>query len=289
VESLTRQFLVLATIAMSPPSKNGQSPDHDEGSFSYDSRISTAEQLAYWAQMTPDNDGMLGGYPQVSRVDVQFSLNFIRKLLRTHPLGREKSKHAFRTCLETGAGIGRVTRNLLAPLCERIDVIEPMEKFTAVLTAEDSSLVKSGQLRRVWNVPLQEWTAESVPAYEVLTGSESSGLTGGAEGEGEKYDLIYNQWCLNHLSARDLVAYFREIIPLLAPQGWILVKENISSAPAGEDMFWEEDSSVTRSDANFRACFEEAGLVVVRTQLQTGFPKVLLSVRMYALRPVAEA
>lgn len=270
-----------------------------------DALISTAEQREYWAQQSVDDNGMLGGYAHISRVDVQFSRNFLSKLRRLHPSPSTRStsqttrKYPFRYCVEVGAGIGRVTRNLLASMCEKIDIVEPMETFTATLTAPDSPLVKSGQLQRVYNVPLQEWTAGSISSYDAASMEPADPASDvnerksstpmdedTVEHEG-RYDLIWNQWCLNYLSSPDLVRYFKSLIPLLAPDGWIIVKENISTAEGGGDMFWEEDSSVTRSDRHFRACFEEAGLVIVRTQLQTGFPKELLPVRTYALRPAS--
>ncbi|KIW23371.1 uncharacterized protein PV07_11577 [Cladophialophora immunda] len=273
-----------------------------QGQTENDARMSTAEQLEFWAQQSVDDNGMLGGFAHVSRVDIQFSRNFLAKLRRLHPTstqqklssagstGQQTTKFAFRHCLESGAGIGRVTLNLLAFVCERIDIIEPIERFTATLTLPDSPLVRSGQLRRVYNVPLQDWTAESMPSYDaakaVSADSTSDVEESTIEQEG-RYDLIWNQWCLNFLSSPDLVRYLRSLIPLLAPDGWIIVKDNISTAAGGADMFWEEDSSVTRSDRHFRACFEQAGLTVVRTQLQTGFPKKLLPLRMYALRPVS--
>ncbi|OAG40468.1 hypothetical protein AYO21_05368 [Fonsecaea monophora] len=276
-----------------------------------DARVSTAAQLEYWGKQSADDNGMLGGFPHLSRVDMQFSRNFLSKLHRLHPISGDKGptsddsvdrrtgQYAFRHCLESGAGIGRVTLNLLASLCEKIDIIEPVEKFTATLTAPGAPLVKSGQLQRVYNVPLQEWSAESIPSYDAANAvpadpisdadrwKPSTPLGEVTTGLGARYDLIWHQWCLDYLSSPDLIRYFRTLVPLLAPDGWIIVKENISNAADGEDMFWEEDKSVTHSDRNFRACFEQAGLKIVRTKLQTGFPKTLLPVRMYALRPAS--
>ena len=279
-----------------------------------DSQISTADQLTYWQNIDPDVNGMLGGFPQVSRIDVQFSRNFIHKLRRldaksgpmnTNPnqnnnkapaVGEPDNKqtYVFQHALEPGAGIGRVTLNLLALLCAKIDIIEPIEKFTAVLTAPDSPLVKQQQLTRVWNVPLQEWSAEIQPTYynDYSSAKDPTTSNGGSSVENmppPKYDLIFNQWCLNHLSFPSLVAYFKSLIPLLLlPNGWIIVKENLSTDAFGSDIFDAEDSSVTRSDGNWRGAFEEAGLKVVKTDLQTGFAKELglYPVRIYALRPL---
>ncbi|EHY59417.1 hypothetical protein HRR83_001309 [Exophiala dermatitidis] len=259
-----------------------------------DSNISVPNQVAYWSAITPTVDGMLGGFPQVSRIDIQFSRNFLRKLQRLDKTTRggastetpsNQHGYPFNHCLEPGAGIGRVTLNLLAGLCYKIDIIEPIKKFTDVLTAEDSPVVRSGQLQRVYNVPLQDWRPEMAPSYSAPGSDEETSST--TASQSSKYDLIYNQWCLNHLSMVDLVRYFTRLIPLLRPNGWIIVKENLSTDAFGNDIFDEEDSSVTRSDQNWRESFERAGLKLVKTEVQTGFPKELglYPVRMYALRP----
>lgn len=59
------------------------------------------------------------------------------------------------------------------------------------------------------------------------------------------------------------------------------MKENNCAADSVLD---EEDSSVTRSDGNFRALFGRAGLRVVATKLQKNFPAELYAVQMYALQ-----
>ena len=101
------------------------------------------------------------------------------------------------------------------------------------------------------------------------------------------YDLIWNQWCLGHLTDVQLVAYFQRCKDGLRKTGeaWIVVKENMSTEFRGRDVFDEEDSSVTRSDEKFRQLFKEAGLKIVATELQKGFPKELFPVRIYALKP----
>jgi len=284
-------------------------PDHSiksdiKNSSITDGQISIPDQVSYWQRISPDVTGMLGGFPRVSRIDIQFSRNFIQKLRRIDtkvghkphgqpghqstdpPTENDAKSFVFQHALEPGAGIGRLTLNLLAPLCAKIDIIEPIEKFTAVLTAPESPLIKDDQLVRVWNLPLQEWTADARPSFH-HPGSNQIQQDNIDKATQPTYDLIFNQWCLNHLSLASLVAYFKSIIPLLLPGGWIIVKENLSTDPLGADIFDPEDSSVSRSDANWRLAFDEAGLKIVKTELQTGFPKQLglLPVRIYALRP----
>ena len=67
--------------------------------------------------------------------------------------------------------------------------------------------------------------------------------------------------------------------------GWIVIKENLSTDKEGRDVFDEEDSSVTRTDEKWRMLFGEAGVKVLKTDLQRGFPRELYPVRFYALRP----
>lgn len=59
-----------------------------------------------------------------------------------------------------------------------------------------------------------------------------------------KYDLIWNQWCLGHLTDAQLMEYLKKCKGVLKEGGWIVVKENMSTS--GEDIFDDVDSSVTR-------------------------------------------
>ena len=66
----------------------------------------------------------------------------------------------------------------------------------------------------------------------------------------------------------------------------MVVKENLSTDPSGNNMYNELDSSVIRIDSKFKEIFNAAGIDVVKSEMQTGFPKQykLLPVKMYVLR-----
>lgn len=235
-----------------------------------DAAINQDHALRYWNSVSSDVNGMLGGFPQTTRIDLQGSSNFLTKLRRGNQRGVKQSLLPLRRVADCGAGIGRITKGLLFGVAEKVDVVEPVKKFTdefiASLTEEDKARVGE-----VHNLGLQDWVPEK-----------------GA------YDVIWNQWCLGHLTDDQLVAYLqrckdglRKRDPAVSDDtdSWIVVKENMSTNIYGDDIYDPEDSSVTRSDTNFRKIFRKAGLRLITTQEQKGFPKDLYPVRMYALKP----
>jgi len=227
-----------------------------------DALINPQAAIAYWSSVTTDNAGVLGGYPHVSRVDLQGSTTFLAKLRRkssVFPTSRLLSR-----TVDCGAGIGRVTKGVLVKVAEVVDVVEPVVQLTGVITegVEFGELRRLGKVGEVYNVGLEDWT----PRYA--------------------YPLIWTQWCLGQLNDEQLVDFFGRAKGGLEGGGWIVVKENMCTEESGEDLFDETDSSVTRTDRKFRSLFARAGLKIVATEVQRGMPKELYPVRSYALQPV---
>ncbi|TKA72664.1 hypothetical protein B0A49_05487 [Cryomyces minteri] len=216
----------------------------EQSAPSADASIDHAAAIKYWNGVTPTVNGMLGGYPQVSRIDLQGSKTFLAKLRlksSTHPKTKPLSR-----VVDCGAGIGRITVEVTDVITEGDDFRELREK---------------GRIGKVYNQGLEDWEPVNT------------------------YDLIWNQWCLGQLTDTQLVQYLLRSKTTLTKGGWIVVKENMSTDPAGKDIFDEEDNSVTRHDQSFMRLFSQAGLQVVATELQKGFPKALYPVRIYALQP----
>jgi protein N-terminal methyltransferase len=173
--------------------------------------------------------------------------------------------------------IGRITEGLLLLVSETVDIVEPIAKFSSALQGKDG-------VGEIFNVGLEDWSPSSA--------------------DESKYDLIWNQWCLGHLTDAQLIEYLQKCGKVLRDGGWIIVKENLVG-PDGEDVFDELDSSVTRyvgnlvlvlilgegvlsigrTDEKFRSIFRKAGLKLHKTELQRGLPAELYPVRTYALQP----
>jgi protein N-terminal methyltransferase len=225
-----------------------------------DAAIDHKAAIAYWSSVSPDNEGVLGGYPQVSRVDLQGSSTFLAKLRRKSAIHKPSTR--LPRAVDCGAGIGRITAGFLSKVAEVVDVVEPVVQLTKVITEGDGfkELREQGRVGEVYNKGLEDWTPT------------------------KPYDLIWNQWCLGQLTDEQLLDYFGRIKDKITEGGWIVVKENMSTDPEGKDIFDPADSSVTRSDKKFRELFEQVGFKIVATEVQRGMPKELFPVRSYALQ-----
>ncbi|KAK7937937.1 uncharacterized protein PG986_014805 [Apiospora aurea] len=235
-----------------------------------DSLIRTENQLSYWSGISADVNGMLGGFPSISTVDLRGSRAFLVKL----GIGKTQGLHKVERTLEGGAGIGRITKGLLIDISQTVDVVEPIAKFTEELS-------QTPGIGQIHNMGLEEWPPSS-PSTTTTTDADSP------SSPSHKYNLIWLQWCLGHLTDTQLVAFLRRCCDVLvsssasSPAPAIVVKEN--NATSATDLFDDLDSSVTRTDEKYRALFRKAGLRLVRTELQNGLPKGLYPVRMYALK-----
>lgn len=79
-----------ATAAGKPPSS----------SLASDARINSDHARHYWQGVDANDNGMLGGYGRVSRVDLRGSRSFLAKL----GFGRKNGVKVIRRVLEGGAG-----------------------------------------------------------------------------------------------------------------------------------------------------------------------------------------
>ncbi|KNG87603.1 hypothetical protein ANOM_005431 [Aspergillus nomiae NRRL 13137] len=224
-----------------------------------DAQIDQAIAVKYWSDKPATVNGMLGGYAQVSRTDLRGSKNFLAKARRLVPGCPATGK--LKRGVDCGAGIGRVINDFLGQECEVVDAVEPVEKFSRVLS--ERRLTRNCALGEVLTIGIEDW----VPGAKV-------------------YDLIWAQWSVPYLTDAQLVEYLVRCRGALTDVGIMIIKENISEEPEG-DIYDESESSVTRTDAKLRKLFKDAGMHLILSEVQSGFPRQLklLPVRSYALRP----
>ncbi|RYP32169.1 hypothetical protein DL768_011145 [Monosporascus sp. mg162] len=217
-----------------------------------DSLINQDDGRRFWQGQDASDNAMLGisaAFPSLSQVDLDGSRNFLAKL----GIGSDEGLRMVRCALEGGSGVGRFTRSILLNVAEQVDVIEPIEKFT-------QNLEGVAGIRNIFNVGLEEWHPTA----------------------GVRYDLVWNQGCICHLTDAQVVQYLTKCkAALRSKDGLVIIKENLSIR--GADVFDSTDSTVTREDRKFLSLFQRAGMRLVKAEIQSGLPGALLPVKMYAL------
>ena len=222
------------------------------GAVHGDEKIYYTKAKKYWSEVQPTVDGMLGGYGQISFTDITGSSQFLKDLYKMRPSpGRE-------CALDCGAGIGRVSKFLLLPIFNKVDLAEQDEKFC--LQAKEY-IGNDSKLGEIYNVGLQEFTPER-----------------------KKYDVIWAQWVLAHLTDNDLIDFFKRSTSGLKKDGFLIMKENISSGDAIEND--NVDSSATRPLKLMKSLIAKGNLKIVKIIKQNNFPKGLFPVYMIAMRPI---
>ncbi|XP_056147001.1 N-terminal Xaa-Pro-Lys N-methyltransferase 1 [Lampris incognitus] len=214
-----------------------------------DSFYSNAEK--YWRDITPTVDGMLGGYGSISNIDLNGSKAFLQKFI-----GEGEGKAGSSCALDCGAGIGRITKRLLLPLFRTVDLVDVTQEF---LDKAKTFLAEDGKrVAKYFCCGLQDFVPE----------------------EG-RYDVIWIQWVIGHLTDEHLVEFLRRCQSGLRPNGLIVVKDNVSFEGVVPDVV---DSSVCRDMAILRNLVRQAGLRIIHEEQQMNFPKEIYNVHTLALR-----
>ncbi|GAB9467725.1 N-terminal xaa-pro-lys n-methyltransferase 1 isoform x1 [Globisporangium polare] len=200
------------------------------------------------------DNGVLGGYAHVSPADIKGSETFFTRMGKLRPGWKRE------LAVDCGAGIGRVSKFLLLPHFERVDLVEQsprlLQSVPQYVGRHNSDVAR---IRNLYCMGLQEFQPEP-----------------------ESYDLIWVQWVSSHLTDADYVDFLKRCKQALRPNGWIGIKENtlLSGIPYELDT---DDSSITRSAVYYVSLFKQAGLTILAKERQQHFPQELYPVTMYAL------
>ncbi|CAK9822066.1 N-terminal Xaa-Pro-Lys N-methyltransferase 1 [Anthophora retusa] len=206
----------------------------------------------YWEHVPPTVDGMLGGFGYISHIDIKGSTKFLKALFE---LNNPPSKTF---ALDCGAGIGRITKNLLLNHFKYVDLVEQNSKFLEVA----KTCLKN------YSTSIGNYYSTGLQNFHFTT---------------KKYDVIWCQWVLGHLEQDDLVEFLKKCSSGLNSNGLIVIKENVTNSKSSE--IDTKDSSVTRPLSEFYRIFQKSKLVCIKEEQQHKFPHGLYPVYMFALKP----
>ena len=216
-----------------------------------------------------------------------------------------------------------MTADVLLYLVSDVVLLEPVDNFVqeALACARASADERPPRLRwkgiadKSKSVTLLQGTLQAFdPAFPQSHAKrlDRLGYEPETDDENSGFDVIWCQWCLGHLSDRDLVDFLKRSQRALrgretgTGRSAIVVKENLcSDAPDGgaRTVFDEEDSSLTRycpapleesvliiecifsrSDKAWKLIFAHAGLRLVRETVQLGLPPGLYTVKAWVFQ-----
>ena len=175
---------------------------------------------------------------------------------------------ARRRVLDVGAGVGRVTADVLLQLFSDVLLLEPVSAFIqeahdrAIQSVENPQIPEKrrwkGLLDKSRSVTFVQGTLQVFDPSHPL-GTQAVSLldrVGFVPDQGQiadidsLFDVIWCQWCLGHLNDEDLMKFLKRSREAFRDsQSLIVVKENVcSDAEDGGPctFFDEEDSSLTR-------------------------------------------
>ncbi|XP_020026648.1 N-terminal Xaa-Pro-Lys N-methyltransferase 2 [Castor canadensis] len=208
-----------------------------------------ARAKLFYQEVPATEEGMMGNFIELSNPDIQASREFLRKFVGGP--GRAGTDCA----LDCGSGIGRVSKHVLLPVFDSVELVDMMESF--LLEAQSYLQVKGDKVENYHCDGLQEFTPRL-----------------------GRYDVIWIQWVSGYLTDKDLLAFLSRCRDGLKENGVIVLKDNVAREGCIFDL---SDSSVTRNMDIFQSLIRKSGLVVLGQQKQDGFPEQCVPVWMFAL------
>ena len=207
----------------------------------------------YWSKQDKNTSGMLGGYPEVSKQDIDQSCALIEKYQTKKKLGNIK-------CADCGCGIGRVADQCLSKYFSECDLIDPVASFIEEAEKKLSSKIQT----RSFAVGIQDWNPDT------------------------KYDLIWCQWSVMYLTDKDAIAFLKRCKEALNKNGIICIKDNIASADKTvkkhNAQFFKEDNGICRTYTHYKQLFALAELDLIECVQQKDYPKELLPLYIFVLK-----
>jgi protein N-terminal methyltransferase len=205
----------------------------------------------FWEKSEATVEGMLEGNDIVHNSDVKTSCELIEGLILIKKLTPG-------TVLDCGAGIGRVTSNVLLNYFEKVDLMEQDEKFCQKCK---EIFLGNSKIKNIFQSSFQNFVFQK-------------------ENEQLKYDVIWIQWCVENIDDQDLITFLTKCRNALNPKGLVIVKENIVGKGT---LFVPEDFSRVRSDVIFRNVFTASGFRIIKHFHHPNWPKDMMKVSVFVL------
>ncbi|CAI9549864.1 unnamed protein product [Staurois parvus] len=204
----------------------------------------------FYKDVPATDEGMMGDFSDLSNTDIESSREFLRKFVGGP--GKAGTDYA----LDCGSGIGRVSKHVLLPVFNTIELVDMTEPFLE--EAQNYLEEEADKVETLYCYCLQDF----IPTPK-------------------KYDVIWMQWVSGHLTDRDLLIFLLRCKNALKENGVIIIKDNIARQGCRLDPV---DSSVIRNINILRNIIRRAGMTIIAEERQRGFPELCVPIWMIAIQ-----
>ena len=185
----------------------------------------------FWNNKTPEIENMCG-VGELNNEDLVHSERIFKNL---------KVNRKFNRALDVGAGIGRITFNVLYDKCNKIDLLDNNKKFLNHAELKQRE-IKGDKIENFYHSKIQNFRFQY------------------------NYDLIFVQWVLEYLDEKNFALFISNISSHLNNEGYVIIKENIN-LDNELNIPIEEEGSLIRPNKTFENCFRIAGLKSIHEEL----------------------
>lgn len=96
--------------------------------------------VQYWDSISPTNNGVLGGFGQVNSADIMDSRKFLLKSMLSQ-IKEAKEQGNPLAAADCGAGIGRVSSELLLHYFQEVDLVEPSGMYLSSYVVKECGIL----------------------------------------------------------------------------------------------------------------------------------------------------
>ncbi|XP_006005543.1 N-terminal Xaa-Pro-Lys N-methyltransferase 2 isoform X2 [Latimeria chalumnae] len=204
----------------------------------------------FYRDVPATEEGMMGDFLELSEPDLEFSREFLQRFIGGP--GKAGTEHA----LDCGSGIGRVSKGVLLPVFDTVELVDMMEPFLE--EAQTYLEEKGDKIEAFYCYSLQEFTPTS-----------------------KKYDVIWIQWVIGHLTDKNLLEFLLRCKYGLKENGVIIIKDNVARKGCVLDPL---DSSMIRDIDILRNIIWKSDLEIICEEKQPNFPEQCIPVWMLAVK-----
>ncbi|XP_075038839.1 N-terminal Xaa-Pro-Lys N-methyltransferase 2 [Mixophyes fleayi] len=204
----------------------------------------------FYKDVPATDEGMMGDFSELSNIDIESSTEFLMKFVG----GPGKSGTDF--ALDCGSGIGRVSKHVLLPVFNNIELVDMTEPFLE--EAQSYLEEEADRVETLFCYCLQDFTPTA-----------------------RKYDVIWMQWVSGHLTDKDLLVFLLRCKNALKDNGVIILKDNVARQGCVLD---PNDSSIIRDIHILRNIIQKTGMSILAEERQKGFPDLCVPIWMIAIQ-----